>query len=276
MTRHRPLRSLSRLSVTALCTAALLAGCAGRVETLHETPEFDRAELAAGGLAVGGVVLASRLATAPGADVPDGVPAADVLAQADAWSGALYGALLEADTGGTLWPWPAVRDACPDSSLARVLASFAHGGLPHPEDLMPLAADLPQVRYLALVRIDGDETALREGPEAAVQQQRVRDGRDPHGTTRDRDLTTRRTVTVTLDIYDLARGRSVWTAFAERHREELYNYAAAAEQEERGVVPAGQPVITAQGKPLPAAEFRKVLEDACAAAAQRLVGEPRS
>lgn len=274
MMRSGPCRSLS-LPLLLLVAVAGLAGCAGRVRTVHETPGLTRAELAAGGLGVGGVVLASRLATASGFDVPDGVPRDDVLAQADAWSGALFGALLGADAGGTVWPWTAVRADCPDSALVRVLAAFAGGGMPRPDELAALAADLPRVRYLALARIDGDETELRGDPEAEIRQQQSRDGRDPHATTRDRSLTTRRTVLVTLDVYDLADGRSVWTGTAERHREELYNFAAEGAGQEPAVVPKGEPVITARGKGVPTAEFGKVLQEACAAAAQRLLEEPR-
>ncbi len=156
-----------------------------------------------------------------------------------------------------------------------MLASFARGGAPRPEDLAPLAADLQQVRYLALARIEGDETELRGDPEASLRHQRVRDGRDPHASTADRSLTTRRTVTVTLDVYDLATRPLRVDRERRAQPRRAYNFAAAGAQVPRRVVPAGEPVITAQGKPLPAADFLKVLGDACAAAAQRLLGEPR-
>lgn len=277
MTRIRlPRIPTSFVPAAAIALAIVLAGCAGRVQTVHETAGFTRTELAAGGVAVGGVVLSARLAAAPAAELPEGVPVDDVLAQADAWAGALYGALLDAGAGGTVWPWTAVRDACQDSALATVLVAFARGGLPRPDQVTALAGDLAQVRYLALARVDDERTELRGDPEAALRQQRIRDGREPHANARDNGLTTRRTMTVTLDVYDLATGRSVWTATAERHRDELYNYTEAGATKEPGVVPEGQPVITAQGKPLPMPEFLDVVGDACGAAARRLLGEPQS
>ena len=81
-------------------------------------------------------------------------------------------------------------------------------------------------------------------------------------------------MTVTLDLYDLDAGRSVWTTTATRRRDMLYNYADAEEGLRPPLVGEGQPVITATGKPLPTAEFTEVLGDACAALAQRLFTVP--
>lgn len=253
-----------------------VGACAGKVETTHESPDFSRADLAAGRLAVGGVVLSTQLLADPTQDAPDGVPADDLLAQADAWSPLLYGQLLAAGPDVPTWPWSALRDACPDSVLADALATIARGGVLKPVQLEPVAKTLSAVRYLALARVEANETSLHQGSVAAVENQRVKDGRDPHGSTLDRSLTTRREVTVTLDLYDLKAGRSVWTTTATRRRDMLYNYADAEDNLRPPLVGEGQPVITATGRPMPTADFTEVLGDACAALAQRLLTVPAS
>ena len=106
-----------------------VGACAGKVETTHESPDFSRADLAAGRLAVGGVVLSARLLADPTQDAPDGVPVDDLLAQADAWSPLLYGQLLAAGPDVPTWPWSALRDVCADSVLDDALATIARGGV---------------------------------------------------------------------------------------------------------------------------------------------------
>ncbi len=269
----RPSSCLFRRLVPAVTfgLAAVLAACAGKVDTIHTSDGFARADLAAGRLGVGGVVLSARLDRDPARPAPDGVPLDDVLAQAEAWAPVLYGPLLAAGPDVTVWPWPAVRDACGDSALVQVLTAFARGGVLLPAQLGPLAAALDEVRYLALARVEQDETTLHESAEGVMENQRTKDGRDVHGSPRDPALKTRRKLTVTLDVYDLAEGRSVWTTTAERHRDELYNFTAQDGQDRPPVVPDGEPVITADGRPLPTAEFTQVLDDACQALAQRLL-----
>lgn len=272
MTLH-PSHSWRRLLLAGLLT---VAACAGKVETTHESPDFARADLAAGRLAVGGVVVSSRLVADPDQDLPDGVPPGDLLAQADAWSPLLYSQLLAAGSDVPTWPWSALRDACPDSVLAEALATIARGGVLKPVQLEPVARSLSAVRYLALARIEANETSLHQGSVAAAENQRVKDGRDPHGSSLDQNLVTRREVTVTLDVYDLAAGRSVWTTTATRRRDMLYNAADLGDGLRPPLVGEGQPVINASGKPLPAVEFTEVLGDACAALAQRLLTAPAS
>ncbi|MFO7608083.1 MAG: hypothetical protein R6X35_02620 [Candidatus Krumholzibacteriia bacterium] len=274
---HRPHFRLPRPAVLAapfVLLAVGLAACAGRVETVHTSPGFARADLATGRLGVGGVVLASRLTLDPALAAPTGVPVGDVLAQADALAGSLYGPLLAAGPGVPVWPWPAVREAGGDSLLAGILDAFARGGVLRPAQLAPLAAALGEVRYLALARVEKDEITLDQSAEAAIEKQRARDGRDVHAGSLDTALKTRRKLTVTLDVYDLAAGRSVWTATAERHRDQFYDFTGSAAGEPPSVVPTGEPVITADGRPLPTADFTDVLDDACKVLARRLLVPP--
>ncbi len=265
-----------RCRTTILLLVLVAAGCAGRVQTLHEGEGYSRAALRAGRIAVGGVVMAARLQDDPDFVMPDGVPRGDVLAQGDAWSSALYGGLLAASPQTVVWPFPVVSSALEDSSLVDALQAVARGAVLHASQLQRLAAPLESLDYLAVARIDGDEQSLHEGTAGAVDNQRARDGRDLHGSPRDSALKTRRAVTVTLDVYDLAAGRSVWTATVTRHRDELYNFADEAGSGRPPVVPAGQPVITADGRPLPTADFTPVLQDACNALARSLLEEPES
>ncbi len=265
------MKNLTGAGLLLLILSTIAGGCAGNVRTVHHSADFYRADLTAGRLAVGGCVLSSVLAGDARRQVPDGLPAGDVLAQADAWSPVLYGHLLAAGPDVPVWPWAAVRGACPDSLLEDVLRALARGSVLRPAQLTPLHQGLEGVAYLAVARITGDETTLHEGVGAAVDNQRVRDGRDLHGSPGDAGLKTRRKVTVTLEVYDLAAGRVVWTTTADRHRDALYDFAAAGAQGRPPVVARGEPVITAGGKPLPAVDFTDVLGDVCAALARRLL-----
>lgn len=262
---------MNRTATLVMIPLLLLAGCAGKVRTVHQGEGFDPARLEGAAIGVGGVVLAARAVADPAVAVPDGLPAGDVLAQAEAWSTSLYGGLLTARPGVAAWPHGAVAAACPDSVLAFALLDIARGGVLKPARLEPLGAALPEIGYLAFARVEDDDLTLHEGAEAVMRDQRTRDGRDPHGAQLDRSLKVRRAVTVTMDLYDLAAGRSVWTATVTRHRDELYNHAGLPDDARPPVVPEGQPVITAGGQPLPAADFTRVLDDACGALARRLL-----
>jgi len=261
----------SRVLALILLAALAAAGCAGKVETIHTSAGFAPADLAADRLGLGGVVLGARLASDPAAATPEDVPAADPFAQSEAWAPVLYRQLLVRARDVTVWPWPSVRDACGDSALAPVLATFGRAGVLRPEQLAALGADLDGLRYLAFARVDADDLSLEDMRSGSVANPQVRDNRDPHASNLSAAVKTRRTVTVTLDVYDLAQGVSVWTTTARRHRDELFDYEKAGAKPRTGVVPEGEPVITADRRSLPAPPFAEVFEDACGALAERLL-----
>ena len=271
---HDSLRTPRITGLPVLLLALALAGCAGKVQTTHERSGFGRDDLARDRLGVGGVVLGARLAGDPGALPAHDVPLNDVLAQAEAWTPLLYGQLLARADGVVIWPWPSVRDACGDSLLVGALAATARASVLKPAQLAPLADALGEIRYLAFARVDGDELTLHEAGPGTAENPQVRDNRDPHAVRRAPTLKVRRQVKVTMDVYDLVEGRSVWTTSAERHRDELYDFNADDSGREPRVMAEGEPVITAEGRSLPAPPFAKILEDACGALAERLLQKP--
>ena len=246
----------------------LVAACTTKVSNVQTARDFDPAVLDEGVMAVGGFVASTRLL----ADYPtekDAPPAGDLLAQSDAWAPLLYAAFLAEVPQLTVWPWPTVQGVLTDSTLVDDLAIFARGGLLRPAQLEPMARALPGVRYLALARLDGNEISLHEPAGSVTRNQRDHDGRDLHTNEGVVSLTTRRRVTVTLDLYDLQTGRSLWAATVRHDAKELYN-PDEAQPAARDTVQAGDPYIRVEGTPQQAPSFAAVLEAACAAAVKRM------
>ena len=122
---------------------------------------------------------------------------------------------------------------------------------------------------MAMARLDGNEVSLHEQAGSVTRNQRDHDGRDLHDSERVSSVTTRRRVTVTLDLYDLHSRRSLWAATVRHDAKELYN-----PDEARPALPdtaqAGEPYIRVAGTPQEGPPFVGVLEAACAAAVKRM------
>jgi len=251
----------------ALAVLLLLAGCAGKVHTVHQTEGFDPADLKVGSVAIGGLVLSQRLDADPVSKVPNGAPE-DLHGQADLWSPVLYEKFLAYGGGTVIWPWPSTFDAMGDTIGGEVLRTAARGGVIVPDRLAKIAAALDGVRFLAVARVDGNEVSLLEASPTTSQMEQA--SRDPHDTQQRTWSKTRRKVTVTLDIYDLETHRSVWSSTADRRRDHLLSGDDQMLVEEEMPREPGDPLIDSRSAHLPASPFDKVLGDACAAAVERL------
>ncbi len=261
-----------RMAGLALLVGALAlgAGCAGKMTTIHTAPDFDPAMLREAPVAIGGFVTSSRLLADPSQEAPGPMDTGDHLAQSDAWSPLLYGQFLTHASAVNVWPWSQVESRVAVAPLAAAHGALARGGLLRDAQLADIAAALPEVRYLALARLDGNEVTLHSSTEQAARTSWERDGVE-NDEARDRSLSTRRRVTVTLDLYDLATGRSVWTATVEQVATELYNFEKAEAGKRVGASGTTTPGITVQGTPRQGPPLDGVLEKACGRLVERLM-----
>ena len=257
---HRPL-------ILMTCLLAL-AGCATKVKNVQPAQDFQPSVLAEGPVVLGGFVAADRL----GNEYPEdegAPPKYDVLAQTDAWSPLLFGGFLQEAPELSVWPWPALQGATDDTLMVPALETLARSGLLNADHFEVILDALPGARFLALVRMDGNEVSLHEHGLSVTANQRDHDGRDLHANDRGNTITTRRRVTVTLEIYDLRAERSLWAATVRHDAKELYN-PAEAEPTRPDSLQAGDPYIRVAGTPHQGPPLPDVLEAACAAAVRRM------
>jgi hypothetical protein len=253
---------MRKAACALLLCAMMVPGCAGKVETIHTAADFDPAALETGIVALGGFVVATRLATDPAQEPPTGVAVDDPLAQSDAWSPLLYGRFLTDAPRVRTWPWSQVSGRVEPAHLAEAHAMIARGGVLRRDQLDELAAELPEVRYLAFARLDRNEVELQPSTEQAARTSWEREELENDTQIRDRSLTARRTVAVTLDLYDLRTGRSVWTTTASVEAGELYNFEEAQATEATGEL-ADNPAVRVRGTPRQGPALDGVLEKAC-------------
>ena len=246
----------------------LVAACTTKVTNVQTGRDFDPSVLDGGVVALGGFVASTRLLDDYPVG-PDAPPIGDLLAQTEAWAPVLYGAFLAEAPQMNIWPWPTVAAAVTDSTLADGLTVFARGGLLRPDQLDPVARELPGARYLALVRLDGNEVSLHESAGSVTRNQRDHDGRQLHANEGAANITTRRRLTVTLEIYDLQTGLSLWGGTIRHDAKELYN-PEDARTDAPDSLRTGDPYIRVTGTSQQGPPFMGVLEAACAAAVKRM------
>lgn len=245
-----------------------LGGCA-RVANVHHASDYDPLANDGARYAVGGFVLGTDVTLDSQAEIGSGVVNTDPRLQTDAWAAHLYGPLLTARGGQDVWAWSALRDNIPADTITAVQAAYAAGKALPPQLVRPLAADLPEITYLVLARIDRNDIEIGANTPAVLGNQLANQSRDPHAKTdlMTRTVKTRRTVTVTMDVWDLRRGRSVWSSTVTRNKTELYG--AGDEDAEQSLVvtpPAADgtpPEIRIKGASLTMPELDALLDEAC-------------
>ena len=215
-----PARSAAALVVSAavaLCVVvASLAGCATRVR------ETGAASDVSSRLAARPVVATVAVATAPTAGGQ--LAPADRADAADA----LYGALLAGRPELTVWHPSVVGGLAGADTLAALATQYGRLGRLRPEDVRGLAAALDGCGFLALGRLTTDRigsNALRQdtmNPEARAA------GQPEHDSAWAATVNVQRDVTVTLELFDLATGESVWRAEASSRAKRLYEYDASS------------------------------------------------
>lgn len=270
-------RTLSLAALILLLAVAI--GC-GRPHWRSEYAgaDFDRQALLQGTLALGGVVLSDLVDAAGCLDAAADPAAFTHLAQSDRFAPLLGAALREVAPDLQLRDWGPVSSQVRPEALQRVFERFARGGVLTAADLEPLAADLPGQHYLLLGRIERNSLELRSGTQpdgrwdgdrpaaSGLGKQDDRTSADAFGSS---GFRLRREVVLTLEVYDLRTGASVWAAAAQGRRDAV---ASSQEDVHYGAVRLPGEAPAADGPRGPAVD--EVLLAAARAAARDLLGEP--
>lgn len=239
-------------------------------------------------IAIGGLVVREGVATddaAPQKPYDD----EDVLAVADRWTGILETSLSLVAPGLERWSWTAVSDQADPDLLRRALTVHRRGGLLRADLLTPLAGELPGCRYLLLARVDGNDVQMsnndgfaetsREG-HAGLGRTSVSGG-EPGAASRG-SYSLRRTITLTMDLYDMISGRSVWSASVERSERELltaeggddgsgFRVEAPSVEVDRSAVAGREVRIEGRGGLAGGPTLEQILPDACDALVDELL-----
>jgi hypothetical protein len=262
--RRGRLRAVAALALVAAAALAF-AGCAGKVKQQKLAADFDPLATTEQRYAVAGFVAA------PAADLDDRRLAGDHLAQSDAWGALLHGALLGGPHPVVTWAWPAVRDNVPPDDVVAVQAAYAAGDPVGGDLLRALADDLPEIAYAVLARLDENtiETSDYDQPGLMREEAREDRGVELMPSSLQRTAKIRRTVTVTLTVFDLAGSRAVWRGTVSRDRTELLSPKSIEEKQDLVVKPAAGedelPELEMRGASLDPPALEALLADACGA-----------
>jgi hypothetical protein len=174
--------------------AALLAACTTPIRGLDHDPSFTPASIDASGLAVGGVVAARRPLD-PG--------------RRASYADLLRTALRAERPNLTILTADAVVSALGENDYEVMLRQYRELGAPSAATLSLLSKRLERARYLVLARIDRNETNRWTAEEAIDDSKGKRIGTKTH-------YRHGRTVSVSLRIFDLDDGSSVWSGSVEK------------------------------------------------------------
>lgn len=221
---NRIVAMMMTLLVVVLALGA--AGCSPvvkpGVQKIYTENSFTPKQLGKGGAAVGGFVLAQGTRLYATADLPDLDARFDHQSQCFQWGLLIDAAWQRLLPGTPLEPFTVFRTRTDPAALNHLLDRFADQGAPEPELLRGLQTGGQKVRYLLLARVDRDvleydTTGATSLPGVDGGLGRVSDlGRDPAPASRPLGPKVRRAVTVTLEMFDLKDGKSVWEGRVER------------------------------------------------------------
>ncbi|MFT7700139.1 MAG: hypothetical protein ACI8S7_001979 [Candidatus Krumholzibacteriia bacterium] len=247
-----------------------ISGCSGKVSRLHYAEDFDPLANDDAKYAIGGFVLSTLAELDRQAEIGTDEQIASLRFQTDTWAPAIYGPFLAGRRGIDVWSWSALRENIPADTITQVQLDFSRGEVVQPSLLKLVAADLPDITYLVLARIDENEVSIsRSLPDVnnriGLDNNDARPPADSLGNT----AKSRRTVKMTLEVYDLRSGRSVWRGDVKREITELLAGDAMIENQDLVVTPSeeedGLPEIEVNSASVKFPLLDNVLADACAA-----------
>ncbi len=165
----------------------------------YVAPGFDFSAMKGKALAIGGVVLRDGSRLDEFCEI--GVSRRNLTyeVQADLWSPLLNTAAIRLTPEVTISHWHSVQAHTPDPLREATHGVFAHRGVIKPHLVQEWSAQLPDADYLALVRIEDtwlDSTGQSDWARATGMG---------------------RVLALTLDIYDLHEGVSVWSHMVQKH-----------------------------------------------------------
>ena len=258
---------IPRFLAAAVAIALLLAstGCATRVHDAGGDADLDAR------LVAGTAVAAVAVATGPDAGgrfSPD-----DARDAADA----LYGALLAGRPDLTVWHPSVVADLAGTDTLASLVTQYGRLGRWRPESVQGLAGALDGCAFLAVGRLTGDRLGSNAVRRDAMNPEARAEGQPEHDSAWAATVNVQRDVQVTLELFDLATGRSVWRAEASSRAKSLYEYDASgiadvADMQQRLEQADGPAYLSRGGESLKAPDLVDLLRQALTEAAGRLPG----
>jgi hypothetical protein len=183
-----------------------LGGCATRVQVAAQDPELagllaERPLIALGGVTVAPMV-GGILAPADERDAAD----------------AMHRAFLTGRPDLVPWPPAVVADQLGEERWRDLRGEYGHLGRLRPDQLVPLLDWLVDCRFLAIARLTDDAIRSRTLDPAGPADE------DEHRSPWWMSVNTERSVTVTLELFDLTLGRSVWQAEARARDAMRYEY----------------------------------------------------
>lgn len=201
-----------------------------RIDRLYGEKHPPRASEMRGSFAIGGVVLGDEVKMFRSPELPpDGLSLQD---QAMTWSPVLGGVILAAEEPlDALSHLGFIREVG-NEHLPELLQRYAAGQYLSPDILTDFAKSPAGVRYLVMARIEADEIHLSADISSTGAQYwnpppsgEQRDhGSEPQGRTLSPEA--ERTVKVTMDLFDLASGHSIWTVQVSRSTKKFVDVAA--------------------------------------------------
>jgi len=177
-----------------MAAALVVAACTTPIRGLDHDPSFNPISIDASGLAVGGVISARR-PLEPG--------------QRASYSDLLRTALRAERPSLTILTADAVANALGENGYDEMLREYRELGAPSAASLHTLSQRLGHSRYLVLARIDRNETSRWTTDEAIDNSKGKRIGTKTH-------YRHGRTVNVSMRIFDLDNGATVWSGSVEK------------------------------------------------------------
>jgi hypothetical protein len=178
----------------AMAAALMVAACTTPIRGLDHDPSFNPISIDASGLAVGGVISARRPLEP---------------AQRASYSDLLRTALRAERPSLTILTADAVANALGENGYDEMLREYRELGAPSAASLHTLSQRLDHSRYLVLARIDRNETNRWTTDEAIDNSKGKRIGTKTH-------YRHGRTVNVSMRIFDLDNGATVWSGSVEK------------------------------------------------------------
>lgn len=206
VTRSRTDRPAIATAAACLVACLVLAGCATRVRVADEDPDLATALSARPMIALGGVTVAPVVgATLAPADDQDA-------------AGAMHRAFLTGRPDLVPWSTTVVAEQLGAERWQDLRAEYGRLGRLRSDQLQSLLDWLEDCRFLAVARLLDDTIRSRTlDPVGPVAD-------DDHRSPWLMSVSTERSVTVSLEIFDLTRGRSVWKAEARARDAVRYQY----------------------------------------------------
>jgi len=177
-------------------------------------------------LAMGGIVLHDRLVFVDENELDFSGGPVEPYRESDRWSHHLERGFLVKAPDLDRWPWATVADQVDPVLMTEILRVYKRGGFLNEQKLLILAESLPGSRFLLLARIDENDLGLESNlpvsqmnafnssglGKTPSSQGPIQPGRGSHFH--------RRSIRLSMDLFDLASGRSIWSASVARHRDQ--------------------------------------------------------